>query len=119
MAAHDTLARRGEELAESYLKGKGLEIVDRDWRCELGEIPLVAREGTELVFCTVITRAGLGYGHPLEAITAVKLARLRRMAAAWRLAHPDDPATGIRVDAIAVIAPAAGGAQLEHLTRVF
>ncbi len=66
----------------------------------------------------VKTRAGLGYGHPLEAITALKLARLRRLAASWCEAHPGRYER-IRIDAIAVIAPVGGAAQIEHLERVF
>jgi putative endonuclease len=118
MAAKDTLGRRGEDLAADYLQGAGLEIVERNWRCPLGEIDLVARDGNETVFVEVKTRAGLGYGHPLEAITGVKLARLRRLAAAWCEAHPGH-AGEIRIDAVAVVASKTDGVRIEHLRRVF
>ena len=118
MADKDRLGRRGEALAADYLQGLGLSIVERNWRCALGEIDLVAREGDEVVFVEVKTRAGLGYGHPLEAITAAKLARLRRLAASWCEAHPDHRGS-IRIDAVAVVAPRGGGVQIEHLRRVF
>lgn len=118
MAAKDTLGRRGEDLAADYLTGAGLEIVERNWRCSLGEIDIVAREGGETVFVEVKTRAGLGYGHPLESITVAKLARLRRLAGAWCEAHPGS-FTGIRIDAVAVIAPRGSGVTIEHLRRVF
>ena len=52
-----------------YLAEAGLQVLERNWRCPLGEIDLVAREGNETVFVEVKTRAGLGYGHPFEAIT--------------------------------------------------
>jgi putative endonuclease len=118
MAAKDALGKRGEDLAADYLRGAGLAIVERNWRCPLGEIDLVARDGNETVFVEVKTRAGLGYGHPLEAITATKLARLRRLAAAWCEAHPDHGGT-IRIDAIGVIASKTDGVRVEHLRRVF
>jgi putative endonuclease len=118
MAAKDALGKRGEEIAADYFRGAGLTIVDRNWRCSQGEIDLVVREGDEMVFVEVKTRSGLGYGHPLEAITAQKLSRLRRLAAAWCEAHPGN-AKRIRIDAVAVIAPRSGGVQLEHLRRVF
>ena len=118
MAAKDTLGRRGEDLAADYLSGLGLEIVERNWRCALGEIDIVAREGGETVFVEVKTRAGLGYGHPLESITVAKLARLRRLAGAWCEAHPGGFG-GIRIDALAVIAPRGSGVTIEHLRRVF
>ena len=118
MAAKDTLGRRGEQLAGEYLVGTGMVLVERNWRCALGEIDLVLREGSETVFVEVKTRAGLGYGHPLEAITAVKLARLRRLAGAWCEAHPDHSG-GIRIDAVGVVAPRGGAVIVEHLRRVF
>lgn len=118
MAAKDTLGRRGEDLAADYLSGLGLDIVERNWRCALGEIDIVAREGGETVFVEVKTRAGLGYGHPLESITVQKLARLRRLAAAWCEVHPG-AYQSIRIDAVAVIAPRGEGVTIEHLRRVF
>ena len=118
MAAKDTLGRRGEQLAADYLVGTGMVLVERNWRCALGEIDLVASDGGETVFVEVKTRAGLGYGHPLEAITAAKLARLRRLAGAWCEAHPGEAAS-IRIDAVAVVAPRGGGVTVEHLRRVF
>lgn len=118
MAAKDTLGRRGEDLAADYLTGLGLDIVERNWRCPLGEIDIVAREGGETVFVEVKTRAGLGYGHPLESITVQKLARLRRLAAAWCEAHPGSFGS-IRIDAVAVIAPRGQGVTVEHVRRVF
>lgn len=118
MAAKDALGRRGEALAAAHLQSAGLRIVDRNWRCPQGEIDLVASDGGELVFVEVKTRSSVAFGHPLEAITVAKLARLRRLAAAWCDAHPG-PHDRIRIDAIAVIAPFRGPVEIEHLERVF
>ncbi len=118
MAAKDVLGRRGEAIAERHLLAVGLSIVDKNWRCPQGEIDLVARDGDELVFVEVKTRSSVAFGHPLEAITVIKLARLRRLAAAWCDAHPGNH-DRIRIDAIAVIAPSVGEPRVEHLARVF
>ncbi len=88
MAAKDVLGARGEELAAAALAAAGMLVIDRNWRCGQGEIDIVAVDGDETVFVEVKTRASVAYGHPLEAITAQKLARLRRLAAAWCEAHP-------------------------------
>lgn len=117
-AAKDALGRRGEAIAAEYLQANGLTIVDRNWRCQQGEIDLIARDGGELVFVEVKTRSSVAFGHPLEAVTAVKLARLRRLAAAWCDAHPGSH-DAIRIDAIGVIAPSSGAVEIEHLERVF
>lgn len=118
MAAKDDLGRHGEQLAAQFLQDAGYAIVDRNWRCARGEIDLVARDGLETVFVEVKTRSSRAFGHPFEAITAQKLARLRRLAAAWCEVHPGRHGS-IRIDAIAVIAPRGGSAQIEHLRRVF
>ncbi len=118
MAAKDALGRRGEAIAEQHLVKRGLAVLDRNWRCGQGEIDLVVRDGDEVVFVEVKTRSSVAYGHPLEAITPQKLARLRRLAGAWCLAHPG-VAGRIRIDAVAVIAPRGEPVQVEHLERVF
>lgn len=118
MAAKDELGRRGEFLGAVFLETAGLEIVERNWRCPQGEIDIVARDADEVVFVEVKTRSSLAFGHPLEAITVQKLARLRRLAAAWCAAHPEVHG-GIRIDALAVIAPRGGPVDIQHLVRVF
>ncbi|HWM34670.1 MAG TPA: YraN family protein [Pseudolysinimonas sp.] len=116
MAAKDELGMRGERIAERHLIARGFVLLDRNWRCPLGEIDLVLRDGDETVFVEVKTRSSTAFGHPLEAITVAKLARLRRLAGAWCEAHPG--AGRIRIDAVAVLAPHRAPATVEHLERV-
>jgi len=118
MAAKDVLGARGEDIAAAALTAAGLRVIDRNWRCSQGEIDIVAADDNETVFVEVKTRSSLIFGHPLEAITVQKLARLRRLAAAWCEAHPGNY-DRIRIDAIAVIAPPIGEPTVEHLARVF
>ena len=118
MAAKDLLGRRGEDLAAAFLTEAGYLVVDRNWRCSQGEIDIVASDGAETVFVEVKTRSSVAFGHPFEAITAQKLARLRRLAAAWCAENPGDH-RNIRIDAISVIAPSGGPPQIDHLARVF
>jgi putative endonuclease len=58
-------------------------VVERNWRCREGELDLIVRRGTTLVFCEVKTRSGRTFGEPFEAVTLRKQARLRRLAARW------------------------------------
>lgn len=119
MAAKDELGRRGEQLAAAFLESEGVQIIDRNWRCPQGEIDLVALDGDDIVFIEVKTRSGTGFGHPLESITPLKLARIRRLSAAWCEGHPEHSGRKARVDAIGVIAPRNGSVDIEHLKRVF
>jgi putative endonuclease len=118
MAAKDVLGRRGEDIAAATLTEEGMLVIDRNWRCAQGEIDIVAVDGSDTVFVEVKTRTSVAFGHPLEAITTQKLARLRRLAAAWCDAHPGSW-DRIRIDAVAVIAPRDGEPTIEHLRRVF
>lgn len=116
--AHNTeLGRRGEQLAADHLEARGIRVIERNWRCRHGELDLVARDGDETVFVEVKTRAGDGFGHPFEAITARKLARLRRLALEW-CRERGAPTGRIRIDAIAVFAPASAPAIVEHLEGI-
>ncbi|WP_027479028.1 YraN family protein [Gryllotalpicola ginsengisoli] len=117
MALKDTLGAAGETVAARYLESLGYDIVDRNWRGTRGELDIVARHGGTTVFVEVKTRSGLGFGHPFEAITPRKLARLRRLAAEWCRAT-DAAAGAIRVDVVAVIGGLDGPARIEHLRGV-
>jgi putative endonuclease len=77
------LGRRGEDLAAQHLTAKGYEIADRNWRCETGEVDLVARDGDCLVVVEVRTRRGRMLGTPEESITSAKRGRLITLADAY------------------------------------
>ena len=102
MAQKDERGRAGEQRAAEYLERLGYAVVDRNWRCDQGELDIVACRGDDLVFIEVKTRAGNSTGHPFEAITASKVSRLRRLVPAWFEDHPDVSARAIRIDALAV-----------------
>jgi putative endonuclease len=112
-----TLGAYGEGLAAQHLKAEGMVVLDRNWRCDLGEIDLVLRDGRVLVVCEVKTRSSLAYGAPLEAVTEQKAARLRRLAARWLAdhdIHPDE----VRIDLVGVLVPANGPVDVDHVRGV-
>jgi putative endonuclease len=117
MRAKDTLGRHGENLAVAHLEAAGLRVLERNWRCPLGEIDVVAVDGDCLVVCEVKTRRSLRTGGPLEAVTRAKIGRLRRLTAAW-LAGQDRHFEDVRIDVVGVLAPAGGPELVEHLTGV-
>ena len=117
MAHNAELGRRGEQLAVDHLEARGMAVIDRNWRCRLGEIDIIARDGRDTVFVEVKTRSSTDYGHPFESITPVKLARMRRLAIAWCEAT-DAPVSRLRIDAVAVLAPVEAPALVEHLEGI-
>lgn len=110
------LGQAGERAAEAYLVSRGYAVLDRNWRCREGEIDLVARRGETIAIVEVKTRRSLVAGHPLEAVTPVKLARLRRLAGHWAAAHPEQIGR-LRLDAISVLG-APGNAVIEHVEAI-
>ena len=110
----------GEQLAARYLVDCGMRILDRNWRCGQGEIDIVAIDSTCLVIVEVKTRRSLAFGSPVEAVTAVKVARLRRLAGCWLTDHRClvDGVADIRIDVIGVLRPWSGPSQIEHLVAV-
>lgn len=119
--ARQALGARGEDLAVAELRRQGMEVLERNWRCRLGEIDVVATETvagrTTVVFCEVKCRSGLGFGDPLEAITWAKLRRLRALAAEWMRAH-EVSAADIRVDAIGVLLVRGQEPTVRHVRAV-
>jgi putative endonuclease len=69
-----------EAMAAAYLEGKGLRVIERNYRCRLGEIDLVAREGATTVFVEVRQRASNAFGGAAASITTAKRQRLLRAA---------------------------------------
>jgi putative endonuclease len=111
------LGAYGEAYAARHLTDQGMVLLDRNWRCEQGEIDLVLRDGRVLVVCEVKTRSSTAFGSPLEGVTEQKAAWLRRLAARWLAAHqvhPDD----VRLDLVGVLVRRDGPPQLEHVRGV-
>jgi putative endonuclease len=112
------LGSRGEFIAATYLTDAGLRVLDRNWRCREGELDIVAREATAIVFCEVKTRRATGFGHPVEAVTPAKQRRLRLLAHRWLDAH-DEHAPDLRFDVVGVLVRPTGPALLTHLRGAF
>lgn len=79
----------GEERAARFLRTQGYEIAERNWRCAVGELDLVAWEAGCLVFVEVRTRRGRSYGTPEESVTRAKQAKLTELAQIYMQEHPE------------------------------
>jgi putative endonuclease len=69
-----------EAVAAAFLEHNGLKILARNYRCRLGEIDLVAREGDTTVFVEVRSRRSSAFGGAAASITAAKRQRLLKAA---------------------------------------
>lgn len=77
------LGRFGEELAKKRLRELGYSILETNYRCPLGEIDLVARDGDVLVFVEIKTRKIRSLGEVKEAVHKRKQGKLSKVALAY------------------------------------
>lgn len=94
----------GEQFAAEYVERTlGWSVTDRNWRCPIGEIDLVASTVDATVFIEVKTRQGFTAGHPLEAVNHFKQARLMRLANWYITVHRMHEQARVRLDVIGLL----------------
>ena len=77
------LGKLGEELALKKIKSLGYKSIARNYRCPLGEVDLIAKDGDCLVFVEIKTRKGRSLGYAKEAIDRRKKRQLSKVALAY------------------------------------
>ena len=70
----------GEEISESFLIESGYTILDKNFRCKIGEIDIIAKDGEYICFVEVKTRYGDLFGRPCEAVTYSKQQKINKVA---------------------------------------
>lgn len=123
MNNRNALGRYGEDLAAQRLRQTGMAILERNWRCQAGEIDIVARHADALVICEVKTRRAGSFEHPMAAVTPRKAERLRRLAARWLserwlVRYGRAPTGGVRIDLVGVVLPERGAPVVQHVQGV-
>ena len=112
------LGERGEEVACLYLKRKGIKVIERNWKCRSGEADIIARDGEDLVFVEVKSRASDANGLPEDAVTLKKRQRYERIALEYLFTH-NLPSARVRFDVIALVLNNEGKAFLRHHRDAF
>ena len=77
------LGKFGEELALRKIKRLGYKKIVRNFRCPLGEVDIIARDGDTLVFLEIKTRKGRSIGYAKEAVNARKKRQISKVALAY------------------------------------
>jgi putative endonuclease len=103
-----------ERRAAWWYRLHGYVVLDTNCWIAGGELDVVARRGRTIVFCEVKAKSGPGFGDPLEMVTPLKVARIRRAAEAWLATHPECANLEVRFD---VVAEREG--RLSHLANAF
>ncbi len=120
MTREKLLGAFGEAAAADYLRKKRYEILGMNYRCPLGELDIIARQGAVFVFVEVKLRREGGYATALEAVTPAKQRKLRFAAEAW-LSEIGQEAAECRFDVVEVYLPRTGGRvkRIQHMEGAF
>ncbi|SHH46460.1 YraN family protein [Massilia sp. CF038] len=102
-SARQQQGQAGENRALDYLLAQGLRLVETNFRCKLGEIDLILRDGPCWVFVEVRQRAGASHGGAAASITPAKIRRLVRAAECYLQRFPRMPPC--RIDVVAIDGP--------------
>lgn len=117
--ARNQLGDRGEMEAARFLERLGYRILHRQLRGRYGELDLVALDKDTIVFVEVKTRASTAAGHPTEAITLDKQAKITRSALAFLKKHRWLKQRA-RFDVVSIIWSASGDPPLiQHYINAF
>ncbi|MDZ7296040.1 MAG: YraN family protein [candidate division KSB1 bacterium] len=108
---------RGEEVAVSYLRRKGYQILSRNYRCAQGEIDIVAKDGPVLVFVEVKAGRSRSFGPPECWVDRRKQEHMGQ-AAAMYLEEQGIEDVDCRFDVIAVVWER-DGARVQHIENAF
>jgi putative endonuclease len=105
-------------LAAEYLEALGYTVLSRNYRWGRREVDLIVRLGRVVAFVEVKTRAGDGFGHPLEAITALKRREVERVAIHWQRRN-GRARQQYRFDAVGVLLRRGARPIIEHVPNAW
>lgn len=115
MNKNKELGQEGEQLAANYLKKKGWEIHEMNYRYSRSEIDLIASKNNLLIFVEVKARTNTSFGHPEDFVDAKKAENIMKGANHY-IIHRDWNGN-IRFDIISIIKKK--GMELRHIEDAF
>jgi putative endonuclease len=113
------IGQRAEEIAAAFLRAKGLEVLERNFRRRLGELDVVARQGEVLIIAEVRTRASDLYGGAASSVGFRKQQRLVRAAAQLLQQRKDLAHLRVRFDVVCVSAMESEDPQVDWIQHAF
>jgi putative endonuclease len=108
----------GEEAACRYLRQLGFKLLARNYACAHGEIDLIFRDDSCLVFVEVKARGMTSWTRPASAVNQAKRRRLSRTALAY-LRQARNPRVAVRFDIVEILLEDNQVRELRHLPNTF
>lgn len=103
----------GEIRAAEFLKAKGYKIIQTNFKTKFGEIDIIAKDKSSLVFVEVKERQTLAYGRPIEAVDERKQQKIRQVAEFY-LMIKHIPYADVRFDIIEILSD-----KISHVPNAF
>ncbi len=119
MTRAQALGARAEQIAADYLQGRGLRILERNYRRRLGEIDLVALENTVLVIAEVRTRSSNAFGGAAASIDWRKQRRIIRASEQLLQKQREYAGLPVRFDVLIVADAKSKAPQVTWLRQAF
>ena len=91
-----------EDSAAMYLQRNGYQIIERNFRCKMGEIDIICRKNQTLHFVEVKYRADETYGNAAETVSAKKLRKIYQCAQMYLLKHQEYASFDASFDVLAI-----------------
>jgi len=113
------LGQLGEQAAARYLIANGYHLLERNWRCRLGEIDLVATREDQIIFIEVRTRAGSRFGSGAESVDHRKQAKLRQLALVYLREKGLSQEVKLRFDVVSIQLLEDGRYEIDHIRHAF
>lgn len=104
----------GEHMALEYLMKKGYKVIELNYKNQIGEIDLIAKDGGTYVFVEVKYKDSLYFGYPREMVTAQKQHKIRLTSMGYLKANRLYDKVGVRFDVVEII-----GDRVTHLVDAF
>ncbi|PKM22803.1 MAG: YraN family protein [Gammaproteobacteria bacterium HGW-Gammaproteobacteria-14] len=93
---------QAEQAASQWLQQQGLQLIERNWRCRLGEIDLIMRDDQILVFVEVRYRGQRSHGGAAASVDTHKQRRLIAAARYYLGRYPYQAQGPCRFDVLAM-----------------
>ena len=120
MYRNQEIGKLGEEIASNYLIEQGYHIYQKNFRCQVGEIDIIAidkKNNRELVFVEVKSRSQDKYGTPVDAVNRNKIRRMYKTAECFIVANHLENSY-MRFDVIEIYEKADKMLHINHLKNV-
>src|SRR5690606_12753645 len=110
---------RWEDAAARYLERHGLEVLEKNYRCRVGELDLVCRDADAVVVVEVRARAASA---PVDALESIGPRKRRRIVQATRhllLTHARLRSRPVRFDVVAIDAIDSDNPRIQWIKNAF